>query len=402
MSNWSPIYVIYTRPDCVFCNDLKSYFAEFNQPYEEHEATPEVLQKLRDEQRIPMARQQLPLVFSKSTGEFIGSVDQTKEAILLPDNDFKYCFPPDDHIKFQDIYKLANDMEATNWPPGIVKGYATDKMDWINAHEDERNLLLYILSFFSGADKIVFDNINKNLMSSFKHWSIVKLYSVQCYIETVHSIVYSKLLFNIIQDKQKIEECINAIERMDSVKAKAEWAMKWMGDDVPIQMRLFAFVLVEGLLFASSFASIYHFKEQNRFPAICNSNEWIFRDENAHTLGGSLIYNHFSRHARIPVEVVNQMVEECVACEIRFATDAIKRKFIGLDLDKMSEYIRYIADCRLVGCGYPKLYNAKCALPYMLNTGLVTKSNFFEKEEHQYNMAGTLDKDGKIVFDADF
>ena len=72
----------------------------------------------------------------------------------------------------------------------------------------------------------------------------------------------------------------NAIETLPCVKKKAEWAMKWIGDEkASYAERVVAFAAVEGIFFSGSFAAIFWLKKRGIMPGLTFSNELISRDE---------------------------------------------------------------------------------------------------------------------------
>lgn len=76
------------------------------------------------------------------------------------------------------------------------------------------------------------------------------------------------------------EYLFNAVETMPCVKKKADWAIKWIGDnDAPYAERLVAFAAVEGIFFSGSFAAIFWLKKRGVMPGLTFSNELISRDE---------------------------------------------------------------------------------------------------------------------------
>lgn len=61
---------------------------------------------------------------------------------------------------------------------------------------------------------------------------------------------------------------------------KADWAIKWIGDqNSPYSERVVAFAAVEGIFFSGSFAAIFWLKKRGIMPGLTFSNELISRDE---------------------------------------------------------------------------------------------------------------------------
>ena len=63
------------------------------------------------------------------------------------------------------------------------------------------------------------------------------------------------------------------------VTKKAEWAIKWIGNNASFAQRLVAFACVEGIFFSGSFCAIYWLKKRGLMPGLTFSNELISRDE---------------------------------------------------------------------------------------------------------------------------
>ena len=72
----------------------------------------------------------------------------------------------------------------------------------------------------------------------------------------------------------------NAIETMECVKKKADWALAWIASPTAtFGERIVAFAAVEGVFFSGSFASIFWLKKRGLMPGLTFSNELISRDE---------------------------------------------------------------------------------------------------------------------------
>ena len=63
-------------------------------------------------------------------------------------------------------------------------------------------------------------------------------------MENIHSETYSLLIDTYIKDQNEKNYLFNAIENIDVIKQKAQWAMKWMNKDCSFHERLVAFACV--------------------------------------------------------------------------------------------------------------------------------------------------------------
>ena len=76
-------------------------------------------------------------------------------------------------------------------------------------------------------------------------------YGFQTAIENVHSEMYSLLLSTYVRDKEECNLLLRAIHTIPCVGKKAEWAMRWIGDQEScFAERLVAFACVEGIHFS--------------------------------------------------------------------------------------------------------------------------------------------------------
>jgi ribonucleoside-diphosphate reductase subunit M2 len=106
-------------------------------------------------------------------------------------------------------------------------------------------------------------------------------YAFQAAIENVHSEMYGLLLEEYIKDRAERDRMFRAIETVPCVRAKAAWALRWVGPGGSFAARLVAFACVEGIFFSGSFCAIYWLKKRQLMPGLTFSNELISRDEGA-------------------------------------------------------------------------------------------------------------------------
>jgi ribonucleoside-diphosphate reductase subunit M2 len=133
-------------------------------------------------------------------------------------------------------------------------------------------------------------------------------------------------------------------------------------------------------------------------PGLCFSNELISRDEGLHQEFAVELFKTLRN--RPTTETIHAIVKEAVEIEKGFILDALPCNLIGMNSEKMSEYIEYVSDRLLKQVGVPPIWNAKNPFDFMENISLDGKTNFFEKRVGDY---GKLDDDvGEIGFDEEF
>ena len=328
------------------------------------------------------------------------SKDLDKDEPILIENPGRFVLFP---IQNKEIWEMYKKHMASFWTAEEID-FSTDMRDWEKLNKDEKHFIKWVLAFFAASDGIVLENINENFINAVQLPEARCFYAFQAAMENVHSETYSLLIDTYIKDNKEKDKLLNAIETIDCIKQKANWALKWMSDDCAFIQRLVAFACVEGIFFSGSFCSIYWLKKRGLMKGLTFSNELISRDEGLHTNFACLLYRQ-AKH-KLPNELIHHLVKEAVDCEKNFIIDALPCKLIGMNSDMMSEYIEFVSDRLLISLGHPKLYKAKNPFEFMEMISLQGKSNFFETRVSEYQKSGVMNSldniKKEIIFDADF
>lgn len=303
---------------------------------------------------------------------------------LLTDDNSKYVQLP---YKYPALQKAYETHESMFWSSKEID-YSADLNDWETLSADEKYFIEHILAFFAGSDGIVLENLISNFCCEIKATEARNFYAFQGMIENVHGMTYSLLLDTFVKDKKRKDMLFNAIDTIPCITKKANWAKKWMDRSRFFEERVIAFVIVEGLFFSASFASIFWLKSRNKMTkALGKSNELISRDEGLHTDFNILIYHHLQN--KVSQERVEEIIKEAVDIEIEFISESISCKMIGMNVDLMILYIKYVADRLLDQLGFEKIYNTENPFDFMKTFALEGKSNFFENRVTEYQHASS-------------
>lgn len=291
-------------------------------------------------------------------------------------------------IQYNDIWKMYKQHLASFWTAEEVD-LSGDRRDWEKLSLDEKHFISHVLAFFAGADGIVLENLSSRFMTEVQVPEARAFYAVQTMIETIHSETYSLLLDTYIQDKSEKHRLMNAIETIPCVKAKADWALKWVGSDSMFAQRLVAFAVVEGIFFCGSFCAIFWLRKRNLLHGLTFSNELIARDESLHCDFACLLYTKHVQN-KLNVKEVHYMIREAVEIEKDFVVESLRVNLIGMNSTLMSEYIEFVADRLCDALGYPKIWNSSNPFPFMDMISMQGKSNFFEKRVGEYQKSGVM------------
>ncbi|MEZ4938469.1 MAG: ribonucleotide-diphosphate reductase subunit beta [Crocinitomicaceae bacterium] len=306
------------------------------------------------------------------------------EPILKEDNSRFVLFP----IKHHDIWEFYKKAEASFWTAEEID-LTPDIVDWESKlNDDERFFIKHVLAFFAASDGIVNENLAENFLSEVQYTEAKFFYGFQVAMENIHSETYSLLIDTYIKDDKDKDKLFNAIETLDCVKTKADWALRWI-DTGSFAERLIAFAAVEGIFFSGSFCSIFWLKKRGLMPGLSFSNELISRDEGLHCDFACLLYNKHLQN-KLPKETVQKIITDAVEIEKEFITDALPVRLIGMNQDLMKQYIEFVADRLLVELGNEKVYNVTNPFDFMDMISIQGKTNFFEKRVGEYQKAGVL------------
>ena len=323
------------------------------------------------------------------------------EEPILKENKNRFVLFPIEHHDIWEFYKKA---EASFWTAEEID-LSQDLKDWERLNDGEKHFISHVLAFFAASDGIVNENLGENFVAEVQYTEAKFFYGFQIAIENIHSEVYSLLIDTYVKDSKEKNKLFNAIETLDCVKKKADWALRWI-EQASFAERLIAFAAVEGIFFSGSFCSIFWLKKRGLMPGLSFSNELISRDEGLHCDFACLLYNNHLVN-KLPVERVTKIITDAVAIEKEFVTDAIPVRLIGMNAALMSQYIEFVADRLLVELNCPKVYNAANPFDFMEMISLQGKTNFFEKRVGEYQKAGVMNKEAdkdtaKFTLDEDF
>lgn len=306
------------------------------------------------------------------------------EPILEANNNRFVLFP----IQHDDIWGFYKKAEASFWTAEEID-LSPDLIDWENKlSEDEKHFIKHVLAFFAASDGIVNENLAENFLSEVQYTEAKFFYGFQITIENIHSETYSLLIDTYIRDTAEKNHLFNAIDTLDCVKKKADWALRWI-EKGSFAERLVAFAAVEGIFFSGSFCSIFWLKKRGLMPGLSFSNELISRDEGLHCDFACLLYNKHVNN-KLSKEEVQKIIVDAVEIEKEFVTDALPVKLIGMNSDLMQQYIEFVADRLLQELGNDKIYNVSNPFDFMEMISIQGKTNFFEKRVAEYQKAGVM------------
>lgn len=283
------------------------------------------------------------------------------------------------------------------WQPDEIS-FLEDVDDWRNKlTRAEREYISHVLAFFATSENNVLENIVVNFMRDVKVKEAQHFYCVQLFMESVHSLTYSRMIDVLISSFSDDPEAVvkekarlfGAVEEIKSIKAKAQWAKNWIDNqETSFAERLVAFICVEGIGFISSFASIFWLKKRGIMPGLCMANEFISRDESLHREFGIVLYGLLQQ--KLPEKRVLEIVTSFVELEIDFVKESLSVDVLGMNANDMILYVKFVGDHLLQEFGMAPHYKVKNPFQWMANQAMHSKTNFFEKRVSAYQKSLTV------------
>jgi len=332
---------------------------------------------------------------------------------MILDPGFDLTLRPMKYPLFYEMYK--NGIKNT-WTVEEVD-FSTDLKD-LNTKmtAGEKHLISRLVAFFATGDSIVGNNLVLNL---YKHINSpeARLYlSRQLFEEALHVQFYLTLLDTYIPDHDERSKAFSAIENIPSIKQKAQFCFKWIDSINSLQrietvedrrkflMNLICFATcIEGLFFFAAFAYVYFLRSKGLLQGLATGTNWVFRDESMHmAFAMEVIKTARKEDPTIFNEqmsdMVVQMIEDAIDCEMAFAKDILDHGIAGLSLKDMRQYLEFVADQRLEALNIAPRYHQKNPFTFMELQDVQELANFFERRVSAYQLGVT----GSVSFDESF
>jgi len=310
-------------------------------------------------------------------------------------------YKPFDHPWMFDYYSQQNQM---HWFPEDVPLH-NDVKDWQTMTAEEKNLLTQIFRLFTQSDVDVSSGYVDRYMKIFKKPEARMMMGSFNNMESIHQHAYSLLLDTVGMPEVEYkafadyEAMADKHEYIDSVKVAK-------GDKRSIAKALAVYSgFTEGLQLFSSFIILLNFPRFGKMKGMGQIITYSIRDESLHVEAMTKLFREFIQENidiwddEFKAEIY-QACRDMVDLEDRFLDLVFEQGNIeGLTKAEMQEYIRYIADRRLLQLGLKPNYNIKNNPLNWLDDVLgVEHQNFFEGRATTYMKAGMRGDVGKVSF----
>ena len=311
-------------------------------------------------------------------------------------------YKPFDYPWMFDYYVQQNQM---HWFPEEVPLH-NDVKDWADVLTDsERNLLTQIFRLFTQSDVDVSSGYIDKYMRIFKKPEARMMMGSFANMESIHQHAYSLLLDTVgmpeVEYKafSEYEEMAQKHEYIQTFKVAASNL-----ESIAKALAVYS-AFTEGLQLFSTFIILLNFSRFGKMKGMGQIVTYSIRDESLHVEAMTKLFREFIQE-NIDIwkdDFKKELYDICramVDLEDKFLDLVFKTGNIeGLTKKEMSQYIRYIADRRLLQLGLKPNYNVKDnPLPWIDAVLGTEHQNFFEGRATAYMKAGLRGSTEKIVF----
>jgi ribonucleoside-diphosphate reductase beta chain len=258
-----------------------------------------------------------------------------------------------------------------------------------------RALVDNIFRFFTQADVDVCCGYAKHYLPTFKQPEVRMMLVSFAAMEAVHQEAYSLLLETL----GKSDDEYQMFTQIQAMSDKHDYLTDFNMRDKHEMAKTMAVYsgFTEGVQLFSSFAILLNFPRHNLMKGMGQIVTWSIRDETLHVEGMSKLFRTFiSENPELWTDKLKYEVycaaERVVELEDSFIDVCFADADIdGLTADEVKEYIRYIADRRLLGLGMKAIFHStENPLPWLdQQINAVEHANFFENRATEYAKAST-------------
>ena len=313
-------------------------------------------------------------------------------------------------LRYGWAYELYRTMKANHWEPEDIQ-MARDIEQWRDSRalsEIDRWIVRMGIGYFSAAEGIVGDNIIHVVRELVTASELKLVLGRHAHEENIHA---DSLLYMIASLQIDPHECEAMFADIPTIAAKNRFVTEVsrelrrdldMTDPQARQLlakNIFVFgQCMEGTQFYGLFGMILSLYRQGKLTGIGTMFRYTLRDESNHIeLFRRLFRDLVAENRDIWTDPfraeLRELMREAVALEQRFIADCLPVEGVGLSQEDFAQYIDYIADRRLAGCGLEPLSSepVENPLPWLAELmDLRKEQNFFEGRVTEYQRASAL------------
>lgn len=290
-------------------------------------------------------------------------------------------------FKFPWAYDAWLQHEQSHWLHTEVP-MSEDVKDYKKLSKQEQEFLTKILRFFVQGDLDIGSGYHDHYIPVFKQPEVRMMMSGFAGREALHVAAYAHLIETLGLPESTYNEFLQykeMVEKHDYISNLS---------DAPMAEKIAAIsAFGEGMQLFSSFVMLLNFARNGKLKGLGQIIAWSIVDETQHAEGMIKVYREYVKHHQDETtsERIKEIADQMVCLEDQFVDLAFSMVEVEkLTKEEVKQYIRYIADRRLIAMGMKGIYKIKKnPLPWVDGMLGVSHTNFFEQRVTDYSKGAT-------------
>lgn len=297
-------------------------------------------------------------------------------------------------FNYQWAMEIAEEHEKIHWGIWEIK-LQEDVDQWKKGviSTEEKNHITQILRLFTQSDVQVAQNYCDLFLPKFRNHEIRNMIMSFANREGTHQRAYALLNDTLgfpDSEYQAFLEYTQMVDKVEFMQDNDVTTLHGLGRS------LAQTCINEGMSLFSAFAMLLNYQRFGKMKGMCEVVEWSIRDESMHVEGMSRLFREYcNEHPRIVTDDFKKDIYSMCRTAVELEDKVIDLAYTmgdveGLAKDEVKQYIRHLADRRLIQLGLKPNYGVKDnPLPWVewIIAGDSFK-NFFEGTVTDYSAAG--------------
>jgi ribonucleoside-diphosphate reductase beta chain len=290
-------------------------------------------------------------------------------------------------FKYPWAYDAWLQHEQSHWLHTEVP-MSEDVKDYRKLSANEQEFLTKILRFFVQGDLDIGSGYHDHYIPVFKQPEVRMMMSGFAGREALHVAAYAHLIETLGLPESTYNEFLQYKEMVE----KHDYISNL--NQAPMAEKIAAIsAFGEGMQLFSSFVMLLNFARNGKLKGLGQIIAWSIVDETQHAEGMIKVYREYVKHHQDETtsERIKEIADQMVGLEDQFVDLAFSMVEVEkLTKEEVKQYIRYIADRRLISMGMKGIYKIKKnPLPWVDGMLGVSHTNFFEQRVTDYSKGAT-------------
>jgi ribonucleoside-diphosphate reductase beta chain len=278
--------------------------------------------------------------------------------------------------KYQFAETFFDKMYSNSWHPAEVN-LNEDAATWKDKDalsEQEREVFARSLSFISNLDTVQTYSLMHSISRQFTAPEIQILMVRQTFEEVIHVLSYNRMIEILGLDPEdtygryrkdaELKNKLDFISNSVNVIMDPNFKTGTYENNLIFAESLVNNILLEGLLFYSSFLQFYAIARNGKMLNSARLIGLINRDEATHCSLITKIFNLLiEENPQLWTEdfknLILNKVKQATELEIEWGKSIIGNGILGINAENLTKYIQFLADTRMKGINLPIIYNAQ-------------------------------------------